>query len=95
MTDIYSRPGKILHSFSRLYPDAWKQVDEFRARKKELRDWPEWCFLPLAGPTCHPQAHQVGIPGRYRSLAVTEGMPQPVPSYPPCSLALILSRQEG
>jgi len=41
------------------------------------------------------QAHQVGIPGRYRSLAVTEGMPQPVPSYPPCSLALILSRQEG
>ena len=53
--------------------------------------------LPAAGGTyvSPSNAHQVGIPGRYRSLAVTEGMPQPVPSYPPCSLALILSRQEG
>ncbi len=49
MTDIYLRPGKILGTFSRLYPDAWKQVDEFRARRKELGDWPDWCFLPLAG----------------------------------------------
>jgi len=49
MTDIYLRPGNILHSFSRLYPDTWKQVDEFRASRKELGDWPDWCFLPLAG----------------------------------------------
>ena len=49
MTDIYLRPGNILHSFSRLYPDAWKHVDEFRARRKELGKWPDWCFLPLAG----------------------------------------------
>ena len=49
MTDIYLRPGNILHSFSRLYPDAWKHVDEFRARRKELGNWPDWCFLPLAG----------------------------------------------
>ena len=34
----------ILDNFSRLYPDAWKQVDEFRARGKELGDWPDWCF---------------------------------------------------
>jgi len=70
VTDIYSRPGKVLHSFSRLYPDAWKQVDEFRARRKELRDWPEWCFLPLAGPTCHPPSS----PGRHpRSLSQPGG----------------------
>ena len=70
MTDIYLRPGKILHSFSRLYADTWKQVDEFRARKKELRDWPEWCFLPLAGPTCHPPSS----PGRHsRSLSQPGG----------------------
>jgi hypothetical protein len=43
VTDIYLRPGNILHLFSRLYPDAWKQVDEFRARRKELGDWPDWC----------------------------------------------------
>ena len=41
----YFRPGKVLHSFSRLYPDAWTQVDEFRARGKELGDWPDWCLL--------------------------------------------------
>jgi len=41
MTDIYLRPGNILHSFSRLYPDAWKHVDEFRARRKELGNWPD------------------------------------------------------
>ena len=51
-------------------------------------------MLPAFGGT-YAIVSQVGIPGRYRSLAVTEGMPQPVPSYPPCSLALILSRQEG
>ena len=36
MTDPYLRPGKILGTFSRLYPDAWKQVDEVRAKRKEL-----------------------------------------------------------
>ena len=49
MTDPYLRPGQILGTYSRLYPDAWKQVDEFRARRKELGDWADWCFLPLAG----------------------------------------------
>ena len=49
MTDPYLRPRKILDQFSHLYPDAWKQVDEFRAKRKELGDWPDWCFLPLAG----------------------------------------------
>ena len=49
MTDPYLRPGNFLHSFSRLYPNVWKQVDDFRASRKDLGDWPEWCFLPLAG----------------------------------------------
>ena len=49
MNEPYLRPGNILHSFSRLYPDAWKQMDEFRAKRKELGNWPDWCFLPLAG----------------------------------------------
>ena len=49
MTDPYVRHGKILSTFGRLYPDAWKQVDEFRASRKELGDRAEWCFLPLAG----------------------------------------------
>ena len=40
------------------------------------------------------KSHQVGIPGRYRSLAVTEGMPQPVPPYPKGALAIVLGGEE-
>ncbi len=49
MNEAYLRPGRTLSTFSRLYPDAWKRVDDLRARRKELGDWPDWCFLPLAG----------------------------------------------
>jgi len=48
MSDNHLRPGKIAGIYGRLYPEAWKQVDEFRARRKELGKWPEWCFLPLS-----------------------------------------------
>jgi hypothetical protein len=71
MTEPYLRPGNILRSFSRLYPDAWKHVDDFRASRKELGDWPDWCFLPLARTyaivskvkTPPNQAHHIGILG--------------------------------
>ena len=50
--------------------------DEFRARKRNSG-------IGRNGASCRwrdlrvtLQAHQVGIPGRYRSLAVTEGMPR-------------------
>jgi len=43
------RPVRHLHAAGRLYPNAWKQVDLFRKdRGKDLPEWPEWCFLPLA-----------------------------------------------
>jgi hypothetical protein len=35
MTDPDHRPRQILDDFSRLDPDAWQQVDEFRARRQE------------------------------------------------------------
>jgi hypothetical protein len=47
--ETYLRPHKILGSFSRLYPEAWRQVDEFRAKRKEIGNWPDWCSLPRAG----------------------------------------------
>lgn len=44
-----SRPVKHLNAASKLYPQAWKQVDMFRASKgDDLPDWPDWCFLPFA-----------------------------------------------
>jgi hypothetical protein len=43
-------PKKHLEYYSRIYPSAWKQVDNFRAaRGKDLPFWPDWCFMPLAG----------------------------------------------
>jgi len=43
------RPVNHLHAAGRLYPDAWQQVDIFRAdRGRDLPDWPHWCFMPMA-----------------------------------------------
>lgn len=39
-----------LAAVKRAYPDAWKQVDSFRAaRGKDLQLWPRWCYMPLSG----------------------------------------------
>src|SRR4051812_19272818 len=84
MNEAYLRPGRILGSFSRLYPDAWKQVDEFRANRQGLGNWPDWCFLPLAGAfaivsrgrTVPPGAsvQHVGILGALAAWRVTQGI---------------------
>jgi hypothetical protein len=84
VTDIYLRPGNFLHSFSRLYPHAWKLVDKFRASRKEFGDWPDWCFLPLAGTYAivskgktlpsPKQAHHIGILGALAAWRVTQGI---------------------
>ena len=84
MTDAYLRPRKILDNFSRFYPDAWKQVDEFRATRKELGDWADWCYLPLAGTYAivtkgktlqsPNQAQHIGILGALAARRVTQGI---------------------
>lgn len=44
------RPREILAAVGQAYPQAWRQVDEFRAQRgKGLPEWPDWCFLPLHG----------------------------------------------
>lgn len=43
------RPLNHLAAAGGMYPDAWKQVEGFRAdRGTHLPDWPNWCFLPMA-----------------------------------------------
>ena len=43
------RPRQHLIAAAKLYPGAWRTFDEFRAdRGKDLPDWPEWCFAPMA-----------------------------------------------
>ena len=45
------RPREHLTAAGQLYPAAWKAAEEFRADRGSdgLPDWPEWCYLPLAG----------------------------------------------
>jgi hypothetical protein len=84
VTDQYLRPGKILSTYGRLYPDAWKQVDEFRASRKELGDWPDWCYLPLPGTYAivsknrtlrsPNRAHHISILGALAAWRVTQAI---------------------
>ena len=54
----------------------------FRSRRKELGNWPDWCFLPLAGTyaivskgkTPANQAHHIGILGALAAWRVTQGI---------------------
>lgn len=44
------RPKQHLIDIGRRYPGAWRQVDTIRqGRGDDLPDWPDWCFMPLAG----------------------------------------------
>lgn len=43
------RPKQILKDISHRWPNAWQQVKSFRAGKgKDLPDWPDWCYIPIA-----------------------------------------------
>lgn len=45
------RPLAIMTEYGRRYPHAWKQAAKLRAAKgsPQLGNWPNWCFLPMAG----------------------------------------------
>jgi hypothetical protein len=44
------RPVEVLNTYSKRYPDAWAQMEWFRAAKgSDLGDWPDWCWVPVAG----------------------------------------------
>jgi hypothetical protein len=47
MSDIYDRPRQNLDCVPPSFPGAWKQVEAFRAQRRELGDWPSWCFMPV------------------------------------------------
>jgi hypothetical protein len=44
------RPINHLAAANKLYPNAWKMVEQFRlGRGRDLPKWPGWCFMPMAG----------------------------------------------
>ena len=56
--DYVARPLRHLHSLPARYPRIWQQIDDLRSRRgKDLPDWPQWCFMPMAG------AHAVATQG--------------------------------
>ncbi|NKA06372.1 hypothetical protein GO307_04651 [Ralstonia solanacearum] len=67
------RPKMHLIAAGKMYPGAWRQVDEFRAeRGRNYPDWPEWCYLPLAAAAAIV-ANDAGVdvlhlPARYPAL---------------------------
>jgi hypothetical protein len=38
-----------LRAAEAVYPRAWRQLRDFRDQRRELGDWPAWCYCPLAG----------------------------------------------
>lgn len=66
---MFPRPKQHLITASRRWPDAWKLVDQMRVdRGKDLPDWPEWCFLPLAG------AHAIVTGGGFHTPSSLDDM---------------------
>ena len=75
------RARTLLETVGRAYPSAWAAIDRFRAmREDELPDWPDWCYVPLAGAYAvvsgggdrrvpFERSHHVGI---LEALAVTD-----------------------
>lgn len=84
--EVSHRLQSHLAAVARRYPAAWRQVNEFRhARGQTLTDWPDWCFLPLAGAyaivgggrTLAPaQALEVGQLGALAAWRITKGIYQ-------------------
>ncbi len=48
---MIARPLAHLAAIAKRYPMAWREMDEFRAARgrEGFRDWPDWCWLPIAG----------------------------------------------
>ena len=62
---MISRPQQHLIDLARCYPQLGQQVDNLRKQRgKDMPDWPDWCFLPMAA--FYPLAH-----ARYRSAGLS------------------------
>jgi hypothetical protein len=48
MSQQLHRAVEELHRVGREYPEAWKAYDQFREARRELGDWPEYAFCPMA-----------------------------------------------
>lgn len=42
------KPKQHLEYYTKIYPNAWVLIDEFRGAREVLPPWPKQCFIPLA-----------------------------------------------
>jgi hypothetical protein len=80
------RPARWVAEYARRYPGAWAEYDRLRAmRGRELPDWPDWCFCPLAGSYAivsgggdnrvpPERTDDIGILGALAAWRVTQGI---------------------
>lgn len=75
---------KHLAAYTKRYPGAWKSFDFLRStRGRDLPDWPEWCWCPLAGAyaivggggsTPFNCLNDIGILGALAAWRMTQGI---------------------
>lgn len=80
------RPLIHLRQVAQQYPGLWQQLDRLRAQRgRGLPQWPDWCFLPLAGtvaaltqgapyPDLRPLGLQIGRVGALAAWRATQGL---------------------
>lgn len=80
------RAQAIVSAVARAYPQAWERAAHMRGlRGRELPEWPDWCYLPLAGAYAIvsgggerrvplDRAHHVGIVGALAAWRMTQGI---------------------
>jgi len=82
--DYVDRPLKHLQSLPAQFPRIWQQVDDLRGRRgKDIPDWPQWCFMPLAGAYAiatqgrddvQPRGVDVGVIGALAAWRPAQGI---------------------
>lgn len=45
-----TNPKNLIKEIGRKYPNVWQDIKSFRSgRGKDLPNWPDWCYMPIAG----------------------------------------------
>lgn len=42
-------PVEVCQALGKQYPGAWRAIEDLRRRRRELGDWPKWCYCPVSG----------------------------------------------
>lgn len=56
------RPRNLVDNLGREMPGVWKLIDSLRSARGHgaMPSWPDWCFMPLHGPTIALVEHHMG-----------------------------------